>query len=209
MVRHSGVNQKPPRRGGIAACTVACVSFALTGVFCSPRDPQKAPKTGSQEAGSQEAGSQEAGSQEAGSQEAGTSIRSAVPPGFVPPPPLPQVMALNNPLLTPKDELAFRRKGYSTFMKAVRSPGLGSKAQQDIRSGIRWLVARLTMPTNREALPVRRREIRQMVQLQVKGAPVREFVLRELTLALSELLETPISRSPQQRSAVSGRGDPS
>ena len=44
MVRHSGVNQKPPRRGGIAACTVACVSFALTGLFAPPIQAQPAAK---------------------------------------------------------------------------------------------------------------------------------------------------------------------
>ena len=213
MVRHSGVNQKPPRRGGIAACTVACVSLALIGLFAAPIQAQPAAKkpAAKKPAAKKPAAKKPAAKKPAAKKPARPS-GPPLPAGFVPPPPLPQVMGLNNPLLTPKDELAFRRKGYSTFMKAVRSPGLGSRAQQDIRSGIRWLVARLTMPTNREALPVRRREIRQMVQLQVKAAPVREFVLRELTLALAELLETAhfkiTHNNGQQIQVVVTRPDP-
>ncbi len=213
VVRHSGANGEPPRHGGMAACVAACVGFVLAGLFAAPVHAQPAAKkpAAKKPAAKKPAAKKPATKKPAAKKPAGPS-GPPLPPGFVPPPPLPQVMGLNNALLSPKDELAFRRRGYSTFMKAVRSPGLGSKAQQDIRAGIRWLVSRLTMPTNREALPVRRREIRQMVQLQVKAAPVREFVLRELTLALSELLETAhfkiTHNNGQQIQVVVTRPDP-
>jgi len=228
VVRHSGANGEPPRHGGMAACVAACVGFVLAGLFAAPVHAQPAAKkpaakkpaakkpaakkpAAKKPAAKKPAAKKPAAKKPAAKKPAGPS-GPPLPPGFVPPPPLPQVMGLNNALLSPKDELAFRRRGYSTFMKAVRSPGLGSKAQQDIRTGIRWLVARLTMPTNREALPVRRREIRQMVQLQVKAAAVREFVLRELTLALSELLETAhfkiTHNNGQQIQVVVTRPDP-
>ncbi len=137
-----------------------------------------------------------------------------LPLGFVPPPPLPLVMGLNNALMTPKNELKFRRDrtGYSAFSKAVRGPSLNTKSEGDLRAGVRYLVTRLTMPSHREVLPARRREIRTMVQLQAKSPQVRDFLLRELTKAFSELLATAkwkiTDKNGQQIEVVITRPDP-
>ncbi len=198
-MRHSGANCESVRLGGLIACATACVGLVLTGmsVYAQGTDKKAAKKAAAPKskktATPQAKKSAAPKSKKAAAPKAKKAVRPSGPPlpvGFVPPPPLPQVMGLNNSLLTAKDELAFRRSGYSAFMKAVRAPGLGSKAQKDIQAGIRWVVARMTMPKNRESLPVRRREIRQMVQLQAKSPQVRSFVLLELKQALSELLET-------------------
>jgi len=179
----------------LVACAAACVGLVLTGmsVYAQGTDKKAAKKPASAPKKSAPSAKKPAPSAKKSAPAAKKPARPSGPPlplGFVPPPPLPQVMGLNNSLLNAKDELAFRRSGYSAFMKAVRSPGLGSKAQKDIQAGIRWWVARMTMPKNRESLPVRRRETRQLVQLQAKSPQVRSFVLLELKLALSELLET-------------------
>ena len=194
MLRHLGVNRAPTRRRGLVACVAACVGLVLTGLSTPSVHAQDAGKKAATKKAAPAAKKKAA---PAAKKKAAPAAKKkaaptgpSLPIGFVPPPPLPQVMGLNNALLTPKNELAFRRSGYSAFMKAVRAPGLGSKAQQDIRAGVRWVAARMTMPKNRESLPTRRREVRQMVQLQAKSPAVRSFVLLELRLALSELLET-------------------
>ncbi|MED5401422.1 MAG: hypothetical protein VX669_13620 [Planctomycetota bacterium] len=194
-MRHSGANCESIRLGGLVACAAACVGLVLTGmsVYAQGTDKKAAKKPATAPKKSAPAAKKPASAPKKSAPAAKKPARPSGPPlplGFVPPPPLPQVMGLNNSLLNAKDELAFRRSGYSAFMKAVRSPGLGSKAQKDIQAGIRWWVARMTMPKNRESLPVRRRETRQLVQLQAKSPQVRSFVLLELKLALSELLET-------------------
>ena len=211
MLRQLGVNRAPTRLSGLVACFVACVGLVLTGLWTLSVQAQDAGKKAAKKKPAATAKKKPAATAKkkpaaaakkksaatakkkpaaAAKKKSAAPTGPALPIGFVPPPPLPQVMGLNNALLIPKNELAFRRLGYSTFMKAVRAQGLGSKAQQDIQAGVRWVVARMTMPKNRESLPIRRREIRQMVQLQAKSPQIRNFVLLELRLALSELLET-------------------
>ncbi len=194
MLRHSGLNRAPVCRNGLIGCIAACAGILLSHGLSAPalhaqdadtkagkKKPAAAPKA---------AAAKKAKSKAAAKKKPAAATGPPLPIGFVPPPPLPQVMGLNNSLLTAKNELAFRRSGYSSFMKAIRAPGLGAKSQQDIRAGVRWVVAKMTMPENRSSLPTRRREIRQMVQLQAKTPQVRSFLLQELKLALSELLET-------------------
>ncbi len=199
VLRHSGVNRAPTRRSGLVACFAACVGLVLTGLFTPSVHAQDAGKKTAEKTAKKTAKkvTKKTSAPAAKKKSAPVAKKKSAAPtgpplpiGFVPPPPLPQVMGLNNTLLTPKNELAFRRSGYSAFMKAVRAPSLGSQAQKDIQAGARWVVARMTMPKNRDSLPTRRREVRQMVQLQAKSPAVRSFVLLELRLALSELLET-------------------
>ncbi|MEE3364016.1 MAG: hypothetical protein VX304_00115, partial [Planctomycetota bacterium] len=156
-MRHSGANCESIRLGGLVACAAACVGLVLTGmsVYAQGTDkkaakkPATAPKKSAPAAKkpatapkkSAPAAKKPASAPKKSAPAAKKPARPSGPPlplGFVPPPPLPQVMGLNNSLLNAKDELAFRRKGYSAFMKAVRAPGLGSKAQKDIQAGIRW-----------------------------------------------------------------------
>ena len=194
MLRHSGLNRAPVCRNGLIGCIAACVSILLShglsaptlhaqdsGTKAAKKKPAVAPKA---------AAAKKAKSSAATKKKPAAATGPPLPIGFVPPPPLPQVMGLNNSLLTSENELAFRRSGYSTFLKAVRAPSLNATSQQDIQAGVRWVVAKMTMPENRSSLPTRRREIRQIVQLQAKTPQVRNFLLQELKLALSELLET-------------------
>jgi len=185
----AGISAPPLRAQAPAAKKTPVAQPASKTAAAQPSDPS-AKKSVKKTAAQAAATKKTAPKTKAATRKVATPTGPALPPGFVPPPPLPQVMGLNNALLTPKDDVGFRRTAYSAYMKAVRSPGLGTKAQQDIRAGVRWAVARLTMPASREILPVRRREIRQLVQLQAKTPQVRNFILQELTLALSELLET-------------------
>ena len=132
-MRHLGVNRAPTRRRGLVACVAACVGLVLTGLSTPSVHAQDAGKKAAKKKAAPAAKKKAAPAAKKKAAPTGPSL----PIGFVPPPPLPQVMGLNNALLTPKNELAFRRSGYSAFMKAVRAPGLGSKAQQDIRAGVR------------------------------------------------------------------------
>jgi hypothetical protein len=194
VLRHSGLNRAPVCRNGLIGCIAACVGILLShglsaptlhaqdaGTKAAKKKPAVAPKA---------AAAKKPKSSAAAKKKPAAATGPPLPIGFVPPPPLPQVMGLNNSLLTSENSLGFRRSGYSAFIKAVRAPSLSTKSQQDIRAGVRWVVAKMTMPGNRSSLPTRRREIRQMVQLQAKTPQVRSFLLQELKLALSELLET-------------------
>ncbi len=211
MQKHTGTGRSQPVRGFVREWRcgkrlAVCAALVLATLVQVPLSAQPKSKKAAQPKSKKAV--------QPKSKKAAPPAGPPLPVGFVPPPPLPLVMGLNNPLLTPKQELDFRRSrtGNSAFIKAVRSTSLNARSQKDLRAGVRFLVARLTMPIHREMLPARRREIRTMVQLQAKASQVRNFLLSELTKALSELLVTAkfkiTEKNGQQIEVVITRPDP-
>ena len=127
------------------------------------------------------------------------SAKSKVPAGprlpttFMPPAKLPRALELDNSLLTDAADLAFKKKGAAGYRAAMKANKVNEAALQ---AGIRWTVARLTMKKNRqglkktEVLAFIRGQIVRNLTATIKAEPVRQFALKEFTLALSELLET-------------------
>ena len=102
------------------------------------------------------------------------------------------VMRMNNPLMKSDAELAFRRsrKGLSSFSRALKTGTVSTGSREAIQQGVRWYVARLTMPGYRDNLSKLRRNIAELVRVQARSESVRDVLVQELNLALAELLES-------------------
>ncbi len=109
--------------------------------------------------------------------------------------PIPE-MDFDNPLMTEDEENAFRRSpdprkrpGIMIFREALRSTRLTDEQRKDIQEGVRWYLARFTMPKYRLTLYRLRQEILRDLHLYAKHPSTRLFFLQELTNAAEEIIE--------------------
>ncbi len=105
-------------------------------------------------------------------------------------------MEFENPLMTEDEETAFRRSpdprqrpAIFIFHDALKSMRLNDSQRKAIVKGVRWYIARFTMPKYRTSLYRLRREIQRELHLYAKNSSPREFFLGELTKAAEEIIE--------------------
>jgi hypothetical protein len=128
---------------------------------------------------------------EAGKEEADSE--TGLPPGYEPPADPPDVLLVEQPLLTPEERDQFKKKELSSYLKRIRTGDIRSEESKAIiRNGIRYRLNELTLKENRKDLArVRERltaqDLRQAGTVGLaKADQIRDFRQQLLTIVVEE-----------------------